>query len=109
MSAQRLRPGTLDTCVHVATVRMYCDGMSTLTLVPTRLVGRAELALLLGVGRSRAVALSETDDFPPARERLIMGYIWELDDVIAWADRKGRTLHLDALTTNIEAGENPTP
>lgn len=76
---------------------LYCGRMSTLTAMSTRLVGRAELMLLLGVGRSRAVALSESDTFPKPRNRLIMGNVWELDDVLAWADHRGRTLDLQAL------------
>ena len=76
---------------------MYGVGMGTISAVSSRLIGRAELALLLGVGRSRAVELSETADFPRPRARPIMGYIWELDDVLAWADARGRTLNLDAL------------
>ena len=37
------------------------------------------------------------DDFPAPRAVLIMGSVWTLDDVIAWAERSGRTLNLGAL------------
>ncbi len=83
--------------------------MTTLTPVPTRLIGRAELMLLLGVSRTRAVVLSDADEFPPPVGRLIMGNVWALDDVQAWADKRGRTLNLDALTTDVRAGDDSTP
>lgn len=90
-------------------VDVYCAGMSTLTAMHSRLAGRAELMLLLGVSRSRAVALSESDTFPKPRNRLIMGNVWELDDVIAWAAARGRTLNLDALTTSVQADPDSDP
>ena len=83
--------------------------MSTLTLVSSRLIGRAELMLLLGVSRTRAVVLSDGDDFPPPVGRLIMGNVWELDDVQAWADARGRTLDLAALPALVQAGDESTP
>ena len=84
--------------------------MTTAT-VPSRLIGRAELMLLLGVSRNRAVVLSQEPAFPAPRDRLIMGYVWELDDVLAWAERRGRTLHLDALPDlePAEPGSEPSP
>lgn len=88
---------------------MYCGGMITLTAMSSRLVGRAELMLLLGVGRSRAVTLSESDTFPKPRNRLIMGNVWELDDVMAWAAARGRTLDLDALTSSVQADPDSEP
>lgn len=88
---------------------VYCAGMGTLTAMPSRLVGRAELMLLLGVGRSRAVALSESDTFPKPRNRLIMGNVWELDDVIEWAAARGRTLDLDALPPSVKADPDSEP
>lgn len=77
--------------------------------VPSRLIGRAELMLLLGVSRGRAVVLSQEPVFPAPRDRLIMGNVWELDDVIAWADRRGRTLRLDALPDLDPAGSPSEP
>jgi len=63
----------------------------------SRLIGRAELVLLLGVSRTRTVVLAAGDDFPAPVGHLIMGNVWELDDVQAWADKRGRVLDLEAL------------
>ena len=71
--------------------------MPTLCEVET-LLGNAELGKLLGVSRQRVSQLVTKDDFPAPRAVLIMGSVWTLDDVIAWADRSGRTLNLAALT-----------
>jgi len=38
-----------------------------------------------------------------------MGSIWALVDVQAWADKRGRPLNLDALTTDVQAGDDSTP
>ncbi len=48
-------------------------------------------------------------DFPRPRFVLTMGSIWALDDVQAWADKRGRILNLDALTTDVQAGDDSTP
>ena len=61
------------------------------------LVGSQELTRLLGVNRARVYQLSNTADFPPPVAVLAMGSIWRLDDITAWAQRKGRTIDLDAL------------
>lgn len=71
--------------------------MTSVTVVPSRLIGRAELMLLLGVSRNRAVVLSQEPAFPAPRDRLIMGNVWELDEVIAWSEWRGRVLNLHAL------------
>ena len=60
-------------------------------------MGNAELGKLLGVSRQRVSQLVTRDDFPAPRAVLIMGSIWTLDDVVEWADRKGRTLNLGSL------------
>jgi predicted DNA-binding transcriptional regulator AlpA len=60
------------------------------------LLGNAELGKLLGVSRQRVSQLVTKDDFPAPRAVLIMGSVWTLDDVVAWADRSGRTLNLAA-------------
>ena len=70
--------------------------MPTLCEVET-LLGNAELGKLLGVSRQRVSQLVTRDDFPAPRAVLIMGSVWTLDDVKAWADRSGRTLNLSAL------------
>jgi len=53
--------------------------------------------------------MSLRPDFPAPVASLIMGSIWALDDVKAWADRRGRTLNLEALTTDVQAGDDSTP
>ena len=64
------------------------------------LLGNAELGKLLGVSRQRVSQLVTKDDFPAPRAVLIMGSVWTLEDVIAWADRSGRTLNLAALSSS---------
>ncbi len=68
------------------------------TLSAVRLVGMGELLRLMGVSRSRVTQITNRSDFPAPVASLIMGSVWELDDVIAWADARGRTLNLEALT-----------
>jgi hypothetical protein len=80
--------------------------MPTLLAVET-LLGNAELGRLLGVGRQRVSQLTSRPDFPAPRAVLAMGSIWALPDVQAWADKAGRTLHLDALEA--PAGPNASP
>lgn len=70
--------------------------MPTLCHVET-LLGNAELGKLLGVSRQRVSQLVTREDFPAPRAVLVMGSVWTLDDVIAWADRSGRTLNLASL------------
>jgi predicted DNA-binding transcriptional regulator AlpA len=62
------------------------------------LVGSYELTQLLGVKRARVFQISNTDDFPRPAAVLAMGSIWRLDDIKEWAQRKGRTLNLDAVS-----------
>lgn len=63
------------------------------------LVGSQELTRLLGVKRARVYQLSNTPDFPRPVAVLAMGSIWRLDDITAWAQRTGRRLDLDALSS----------
>lgn len=72
-----------------------------------RLVGRGELRRLLGVSHTRVVFLADQPDFPAPLDELSVGKIWALDDVIDWADRKGRHLNLDALSTASDAATGP--
>jgi hypothetical protein len=72
--------------------------MGTFIGVRIKLAGRAELAKMLHVSRSRAVQLSEKPGFPEPLDVLTMGNVWALEDVIDWAARQGRILDLDALT-----------
>ncbi len=83
--------------------------MTTLTPVTLDLVGMGELMKVLGVSRSRVWQMSLRPDFPAPVASLIMGSIWALDDVKAWADKRGRTLNLEALTTDVQAGDDSTP
>jgi prophage regulatory protein len=83
--------------------------MSTVTFMALRLVGPSELTKMFGVSRSRTVQISNARDFPAPLAVLAMGSIWNLDDVTAWAERKGRFLNLEALTTDVQAGDDSTP
>jgi hypothetical protein len=74
-----------------------------------RLVGRGELRKLFGVSYTRTVHLADQPDFPEPLDELSVGKIWALDDVIAWADRKGRALHLDSLFADVSAGDDKQP
>ena len=57
------------------------------------LVGVAEIAQMLGVSRQRVDALVRKDgDFPLPEVELTAGRVWRRDDVIQWAERKGRRL-----------------
>ena len=62
-----------------------------------RLAGRGELRRLFGVSATRTIQIADRPDFPPPLDELSVGKIWALDDVIAWAERTGRTLKLDEL------------
>jgi hypothetical protein len=57
------------------------------------LVGPAELAIMLGVSRQRVTALTDHRDFPEPYAKLIMGKVWALADVQAWAKKRGRKLY----------------
>lgn len=81
--------------------------MTTLTVV--ELVGMGELIKLMGVSRSRVAQISVRPDFPTPAASLIMGSIWNLDDIKAWADQRGRTLHLETLTPVVQADANGDP
>ena len=57
-----------------------------------KLVGVAEMALMLGVTRQRVQQLTQRPDFPAPAHRLIMGNAWRLTDFTDWAKAHGRTL-----------------
>lgn len=76
---------------------------------PPRYVGAAELLALLGVGRTRLATLTGQPDFPKAAIVLRMGSIWTLEEVIAWAQRKGRALNLASLPVDGQAGGKSSP
>ena len=76
----------------------YSGCMDTAPMTRGRLAGRGELRRLFGVSATRTIQIAERPDFPEPLDELSVGKIWALDDVIAWADRSGRTLNLAALT-----------
>ena len=87
--------------------------MGTLSDMDIRLVGTAELLDLLKVGRTRLHTLTSRPDFPRPFVTLRMGSIWDLAQVLAWAEADGRTVHLETLdgaatpaTTDVESSEN---
>ena len=49
-----------------------------------RFMGASEIGQRLGVGRSRAHAITRDRDFPPPYQTLAMGSIWDARDVEAW-------------------------
>lgn len=51
---------------------------------PDKLVGTAEIRIRLGVGETRVRQITGRDDFPRPVKRLIMGQIWDGDQVEAW-------------------------
>lgn len=51
-------------------------------------MGVAEIALRLGVSKSRGNQLVREKDFPDPAARLIMGPVWETADVEAWIARR---------------------
>jgi hypothetical protein len=61
---------------------------------PLRVVGLAEIAVLLGVSKRTATRYTTRPDFPVPAVRLAMGPIWWSDDVEAWISetpiRRGR-------------------
>lgn len=54
------------------------------TVDPDRLMGHAEIRLRLGVGETRVRQITGRPDFPRPVKRLIMGQIWDGDQVEAW-------------------------
>ena len=48
------------------------------------LMGASEIGQRLGVGRSRAHAITRDRDFPAPYQKLIMGSVWDARDVEAW-------------------------
>ena len=63
-----------------------------------RLMGAAEIGERLGVGRSRAHAITRDRDFPEAYQRLAMGSVWDARDVEAWIREQRPEIAEDAET-----------
>ena len=49
-----------------------------------RLMGATEIGQRLGVGRSRAHAITRDRDFPEPYQKLAMGSVWDARDVEKW-------------------------
>jgi prophage regulatory protein len=49
-----------------------------------RLMGTAEIGQRLGVGRSRAHTITRDRSFPEPYQTLIMGSVWDSEDVETW-------------------------
>lgn len=47
-------------------------------------MGHAEIRIRLGVGETRVRQITGRPDFPPPVKRLIMGQIWDGEQVEAW-------------------------
>ena len=71
-----------------------------------RLLGRGELRKLFGVSHTRTIQIADRPDFPEPLDELSVGKIWAYDDVLDWAERTGRQLHLDALDSPAAEGDN---
>jgi len=93
--------------VDIARPYVYCASMITLATMATRHVGTGELIDLLGVGRTRLSVLTNQPSFPSPAVSVRAGNIWELDQVIAWAQETGRTLQLTALREHVGQGDAP--
>jgi len=58
------------------------------------LVGPAEIGRMFGgLSRQRVYQLTSRDDFPTPVAVLSTGKIWTHDDVVAYAERNGRSVH----------------
>jgi hypothetical protein len=66
--------------------------------VPQRFVGSQELTRLFGVKRARVFQVTRTEGFLEPVAVLAMGSIWDLDEVLAWANAVGRRVDLAALS-----------
>jgi prophage regulatory protein len=75
-----------------------------------QLVGLAEIAALLEVGRSRADQLVRTKGFPDPLAELSAGRVWKLVDVQAWIDgrvaKKSQTPQMTQIGANAQWDEH---
>lgn len=58
-----------------------------------RLVGRAEIEKMFGVGKTQAQNITREHDFPQPFDVLIAGAFWLRADVVAWGLEHGRTIY----------------
>lgn len=59
------------------------------------LVAANEIGDMLGVSRQRVTQLATSAGFPTPVAVLSVGRIWLREDIVAWAERTGRTLSDD--------------
>lgn len=57
---------------------------------PLKLVGIAEVSLMLGLSRQRADAITRKPSFPAPVGSLAAGRVWFEEEVRAWAEAQGR-------------------
>lgn len=76
---------------------MFCGillGMAAAqTKKPHTLAMTGELMRMLGVSKSRVVALRKEDDWPEPVDTLLGGEVFAIADIEAWAAKRGRTLN----------------
>ena len=65
-----------------------------------RLMGTAEIAKAMGVGRQRAYQISRQKGFPDPVDTLEMGAVWAAEDVEAWIREHRPKLAEDPETEN---------
>jgi len=73
------------------------------------LVGSQEVSRLLRLHRARVHQLIKAGEFPAPLTTLAMGSIWTLQSIQDWATAVHRPIYLDALTTDVQAGDDSTP
>jgi prophage regulatory protein len=56
-------------------------------------IGPHEIAVMLNVTRQRVMQLRAREDFPAPWATLATGHIWRAEDIAAWAELDGRTVH----------------
>lgn len=72
-------------------------GNISIVTIPGPYVGPHELGVMFGVSRQRVAQLTGRADFPEPIATLKMGKVWRTEDVVRWAEAKGRAIRpLDA-------------
>jgi len=77
-----------------------CLGATRYHLAVGNLVGAAEIAQLLGVGRQRVQQLIKKPGFPVPQDELLMGKVWLRSDVESWAVADGRNIDVAEFSEN---------
>lgn len=73
------------------------------------LVGSQEVSRLLGLHRARVHQLIKAGEFPEPVATLAMGSIWTLKSIQEWAATVNRPIHLEALSTDVQADGDSDP